>query len=462
MIDFRKSGRGQRLASLTGLAFGDCGKGLFTDFLCREWDAKAVVRFNGGAQAGHNVVLDDGSHHTFSQFCAGMLQPDVIGVLASPVIVHPTALLVERDALQVLVSDDPLARLLIDERCLVNTPFHQAAGRLRELSRGAAAHGTCGVGVGETVRHSIESPSEVLRYGDLAHAELALGKLEVIRGSLLREVQESFESSESCESTEAWRQEMQLLADDRVSARWLDLVASLIRICPPRTTADIGVRLSRCAAVVFEGAQGILLDEWKGFHPHTTWSSVAPNAASAVAHELGLIAASGSAREMSHFGILRSYLTRHGAGPLPTHDPALDALAEPHNTGDGWQGAFRRGHPDAVLLRYAVDASGPLDGIFLSHLDVFEKPAVRLRWNVGYEDSSGLKERDKFDRLMTSEVRDLEYQQGLTELLSRVSPVYSGDAVSSSEDLIQRIEAVARCPVVYGSFGPSASKVRAI
>jgi adenylosuccinate synthase len=72
-----------RYVSLLGLGFGDCGKGLFTDHLCGAWQAHTVVRFNGGAQAGHNVVLADGRHHTFSQFGAGSFHAGVATVLAS-------------------------------------------------------------------------------------------------------------------------------------------------------------------------------------------------------------------------------------------------------------------------------------------------------------------------------------------------------------------------------------------
>ena len=127
------------LLSLHGLGFGDCGKGLFTDFFSRQsMSARrrtAVVRFNGGAQAGHNVVLPDGRHHTFSQFGAGTLVPGVWSVMASPVVLHPGALLVEHAALKKLGVSDALQRSLIDARCRINTPFHQAAGRLRELQR---------------------------------------------------------------------------------------------------------------------------------------------------------------------------------------------------------------------------------------------------------------------------------------------------------------------------------------
>ncbi len=169
-----------RLVSLLGLGFGDCGKGLFTDYLCRQWNAHTVVRFNGGAQAGHNVVLPDGRHHTFSQFSAGTFVPGTVTLLAYPVIVHPTALLVENDYLKRVGIHDALQRLVIDGRCRINTPFHQAAGRMRELARGDAAHGSCGVGVGETVGHGLAHPDQVLRYADLSTPSVALAQLEAL------------------------------------------------------------------------------------------------------------------------------------------------------------------------------------------------------------------------------------------------------------------------------------------
>src|SRR3954468_4538538 len=131
------------VAVLVGLGFGDCGKGLFTDALCRRWPVHTVVRFNGGAQAGHNVVLPDGRHHTFSQFGAGTFVPGVRTLLAAPVVVHPTALLVEDAVLRGAGVHDALARLTIAATCRLTTPYHQAAGRLRERLRGTQAHGSC-------------------------------------------------------------------------------------------------------------------------------------------------------------------------------------------------------------------------------------------------------------------------------------------------------------------------------
>src|SRR5947207_15849013 len=115
-----------RFATLVGLGFGDCGKGLFTDALCRRWPVHTVARFNGGAQAGHNVVLPDGRHHTFSQFGAGTFVPGVHTLLAAPVVVHPTALRVEEHFLRRAGIADALGRLTIAAGCRVTTPYHQS------------------------------------------------------------------------------------------------------------------------------------------------------------------------------------------------------------------------------------------------------------------------------------------------------------------------------------------------
>jgi adenylosuccinate synthase len=101
------------------------------------------------------VVLPDGRHHTFLQFRAGTFVPGVHTLLASPVVVHPTALLVEAGFLRRAGVADALSRLTIAAACRVMTPYHQSAGRLRERLRGAGALGSCGVGVGETVAHRL-------------------------------------------------------------------------------------------------------------------------------------------------------------------------------------------------------------------------------------------------------------------------------------------------------------------
>lgn len=449
-----------RLVSLLGLGFGDCGKGLFTDYLCRLWGAHTVVRFNGGAQAGHNVVLPDGRHHTFAQFGAGSFVPGTVTLLAFPVIVHPTALLVENAYLKRAGVLDALQRILIDGRCRVTTPFHQAAGRMRELERGAQAHGSCGVGVGETVGHGIEHPDQIVRYADLVQPALALAKLERMR----RTLRAGF--AERCAEPanhHAYAAELAVLDDASMASRWLDQVAQLTRQVPPGSHAQVSRRLHLPGCVLFEGAQGVLLDEWRGFHPHTTWSSIHPASVQAVAADAG------QHGRIEHLGILRAYTTRHGNGPLPTHDARLDRLPELHNASDGWQGRFRRGHPDALLLRYALQAAGPLDGLLVSHLDVFERESD-LRWCTAYEceyESDAAHEevctRDpasgRIDALLPGAAQDLAHQQRLGQLLARARPHYAGEPVLDAAAFVTQLEALAGVPVLFGSHGPTHATV---
>ncbi len=433
-----------RYVSLLGLGFGDCGKGLFTDHLCGAWQAHTVVRFNGGAQAGHNVVLADGRHHTFSQFGAGIFHAGVGTVLASPVVVHPTALRVEEQALRRVGVADAFPRLLIDARCRVTTPFHQAAGRLREWARGAAAHGTCGVGVGETVRQALAAPGDALRYGDLVHRARTLEKLEASRMALRREF------ADMAPSHPGAAQELALLADASLGQRWFDAAAPCVRLSPPAGADAIGARLAHPGTVLFEGAQGVLLDEWRGFHPHTTWSTISTAAVEAVLHDAGIEA------PVQHLGVLRSYLTRHGPGPLPTHDRALDArFAEPHNADEGWQGAFRRGHPDAVLLRYALAAAERLDGLAVSHLDAID--GADLRWCIGYRTADGA----NVASLPFSDELDLDHQHALTQLLQGAQPLYEPHPIGSAQEWVECAEAVSGLPVRFGAFGPTRDTVRA-
>ncbi|HEY4374091.1 MAG TPA: adenylosuccinate synthetase [Burkholderiales bacterium] len=443
-----------RYASLIGLAFGDCGKGVFTDALCRRWQAHTVVRFNGGAQAGHNVVLPDGRHHTFSQFCAGTLIPEVFSVLAAPVVVHPTALLVEARALVALGVADALQRLVIDARCRITTPFHQAAGRLRELLRGDAAHGTCGVGVGETVRHGLAHADEVLRYADLARPARAAQLLEAMRARLAAEFRDM-----ATPAGQAAR-ELAVLNDAQLGVRWLAQAQELLRQVAPAAQDQVAGRLALPGTVLFEGAQGVLLDEWRGFHPHTTWSSINTGAVEAVLADAGL------PPEAMHLGLLRSHLTRHGAGPLPTFDAALSALPEPHNADDGWQGRFRRGHPDAVLLRYALAAAGRIDGLLVSHLDRVNEQ-MPLRWCEAYEAEDApaalcmrARATGRITGLRLGEHGDLAHQVALTGLLGRAHPVYAPQALTAPAACVEAIAAAADVPVWAGAHGPTHAGVR--
>ena len=505
-----------RIVSLHGLAFGDCGKGLATDHLTRRLGAHTVVRFNGGAQAGHNVVLEDGRQHTFSQFGAGSFVAGVVTVLASPVVVHPAALLHEERVLRSKGVHDALARLRIDGRCKLTTPLHQAAGRLREWRRGATRHGSCGAGVGETVRHALQWPEQALRYADLEAPQRALQKFEAIRESLAGEFADlhaddlstkcgaatfldplgrrpaspglgaldsdrgaaaraearAGKPSALCDSRLGERAataasqavaaaELAALRDPTLGRRWLEQALVLLRAVAPHSE-PLTDRLGLAGTTIFEGAQGVLLDEWRGFHPHTTWSSTGTDAVQALLADAGF----GASRAL-HYGVLRSYLTRHGEGPLPTEDASLDAIGEPHNADGGWQGTFRRGHADGVLLAYSSEVVGRLDGLILTHLDALHGPAT-LRWCRAYRgahaaDAEAALIRDgagEIVRLRPGRIGDLDHQCAMTGALSSVTPVFEGAAVADADALVERVEAATGCRVVATAHGPTWRQVR--
>jgi adenylosuccinate synthase len=450
-----------RYASVLGLGFGDCGKGHFVDALTRRWQAHTVVRFNGGAQAGHNVVTPaqahtPARHHTFSQFGSGTLVSGVRTLLLDPMIVHPTALLVEAEVLGRIGVTDALARLTIDAQCRITTPFHQAAGRLRELLRGAAAHGTCGVGVGETVRHALNHPGQALRYADLpqfngTNTQTLLDRLQTIRETLLAEFLPQCPEG----SAGALSAEFQTLQDETLAPKWLASARALARHCSPASFDTIRRQFRQDGCVLFEGAQGGLLDEWRGFHPHTTWSSINTAAVDRVAARFGLVS------PIEHYGVIRTYFTRHGTGPLPTHDESLDGLLpEPHNRGNAWQGQFRRGHPDSVLLRYGLEAAGRLSGLLISHLDVFQR-GVALKWCHRYAVAPPMPSWPQYvDRLPSGGSKDLDHQLSLTRLLQNARPQYQKEPICSVPDFLDRIKGVTSLPTAFCSYGPTCAEVR--
>ena len=414
-------------AIVVDLGFGDAGKGALVDRLTRD-GADWIVRFNGGAQAGHNVVTRDGRHHTFAQFGAGTLASASARTLLSRfVVVHPTALLVEARHLERVGVREPLLRVAIDERALVTTPYHQAAGRLREELRGSARHGSCGVGVGETVADSLSAPELTIVAGDLVdRARLAR------KSSALRERKRAEMIALGAGSLA----EFSVFDDEALAERWIDAIAPAADRVVSRETAEAIVAGAR--RPVFEGAQGVLLDEDHGGHPHTTWSRCTFENASA------LLAESRFEGPIERLGVVRAYAVRHGAGPLPTEDAILEH-DEPHNATGPWQGAFRFGHFDRVLFDYALAACGGVDGVALTHVDQL---GPRHGIALAYEGMEALRPGGR---------GDLEASAARGRLLARARPIVeplAGDPVKS-------LRAHVAAPVRFIASGPTADDYRA-
>lgn len=446
-------GAATRAAIVVDLGFGDSGKGLVTDALVRRLGASAVVRWNGGAQAGHTVVAPDGRAHTFSQFGAGSFVPGVRTYLASAVVVHPTALAVEATHLARVGVTDALARLAIAADARVITPVQQAMGRLRELARGDARHGSCGVGVGETVADSLARPDEVLRMQDLA-SPIAARKLARLREGKRDELAALGLDADDPRV----RAEFGVFEDPSLDVRWLDAARAAVAGVETIAPEELGARLFAERALVLEGAQGILLDEWRGFHPHTSYGTCTTEPARA-------LLAGFAPESITTLGVLRTFATRHGAGPFPTEDPALAAgLVDPHNPAGPWQGGFRVGPLDLVLARYALAVSGEVDGLAITHLDALPKLD---RIATGYRVSSpdpALFELDPEEPtrvvcLRPGRPRDLEHQAALGAALTKVTPDYEPFESRSESDFVARIEHALARPIRMTSRGPSSDQV---
>ena len=437
----------RRALIVADLGFGDAGKGLVTDYLTRAEGARTVVRSSGGAQCGHNVVTQDGLHHTFAQLGAGSLVPGVGTHLSRFVVLHPGALLVEAAVLAAKGVPGVLSRLTVDPRALVTTPFHQAAGRLRELARGDGRHGSCGVGLGET-RQDEEAGQESLRAEELLSADLE---------ARVRRVQARKREALAPLSAAAWGEaaaaEWRLLDAPDAPRRWLEQLRPLtagLRL------EDDRARLRRALAggpVVFEGAQGVLLDERHGFHPYTTWTCTTLDPAQALIDEAG---GAGTTR----VGVLRAYQVRHGPGPLPTEVPGGLGLAEPHNPAGPWQGSFRTGWLDLVLTRYALEVVGGVDRLALTHLDrvaTLDSPQLCAAYRVRPADAALL--RADPGGLATAIAAhpdpSLEHQARLAEALTRVTPVLT----PLGPDVAGQVAEALGVPVIYRGYGPRAADV---
>jgi adenylosuccinate synthase len=388
----------KRAVIVQGLGFGDEGKGATVDFLARELPAELVVRYCGGSQAGHNVVLPDGRRHAFSQFGAGTLA-GAATYLGEQMIINLPAMRKEARRLLEMTGEDPFLKLLIHPRALVSTVYHQQLNRLRELSRGANRHGSCGHGIGETRKYWLTHGRDAVAAADLKDRDTLAGKMELLRQRVLLEAQELVDR---VPADEHWRLDVFMTPARQAAAELWQMAEPLA----------IQAAVPACTTAIFEGAQGVLLDEWRGFHPYATWSTVTLH------HALAMVEES-DAEEVCTLGVTRAYMTRHGAGPLPTWNPELDArLSDPGNPTNAWQGTIRRGWLDLVLLRYAREvAGGTIGGIVLNGLD--DLAGVAPHVCTGYR----LQDGRTIERLPAASVPSLAFQQKLTSLLEGAAPV---------------------------------------
>ena len=426
------------------LGYGDAGKGTVVDWMCASRarggrPVPAVVRFNGGAQAAHHVLAPSGQVHPFAQFGSGTFTPGTRTFLSRFMLVDPLALVAEAERLRCLGVADPFGLVAVDRAALLTTPYHRAANRAREQARGAARHGSCGMGIGETASYALAYPSDAPRAGDLTAPPTLLRKLTLLRERLTPPGAPGGTAGGAAASPG------RAPATDRAGPPPPADVAAVFQAVGARLTlAGDGylAGLLRAGPVVFEGAQGVLLDEWRGFHPYTTWSTTTFENAET------LLAEAGAAGTATRLGVTRTYQTRHGPGPFPTEDPGLD-VAEPHNADGRWQGPFRAGHLDAVALGYAARVAGGVDAVALTHLDTARRQAGKLRVGRGYRAGGRL-----VTAIEPGPPRDLGCQQALTDMLLAARPVYDPAGPVAAGDWPDVVAEILGAPVTVRSHGP--------
>jgi adenylosuccinate synthase len=320
-----------------GAQFGDEGKGRWIDYYAAKVDGDGVViRFNGGAQAGHTVVTPDGRRHVFSHVGSGAFA-GATTFLSRFFVCNPILFLREWENLAGL-GVKPV--VLVDPASPVTTPYDMMINQFVEKQRGDSRHGSCGVGFGETLERHL-SPDYALTIADLANERTLMDRLKIIRCDYVP-------------ARLAWlgfgqifSENINLFQSDEIMERYVEDVRRFLEVV---TVVDVQVAI-RDRLILFEGAQGLLLDQDRGFFPYVTRSYTGLRNVLELSAELGL-------ERLEVIYATRAYLTRHGAGPLPGELSALPypGVSDLTNVLNDYQGSLRFAWLDLDLLRWAVAA----------------------------------------------------------------------------------------------------------
>ena len=411
-----------RTVVVVGAQWGDEGKGKLVDVLAERADW--VVRYQGGANAGHTVDLGNVSF-VLHQIPSGILHGGVRCAIGNGVVLDPETLFTEIDE---LIADgvDVEGRLYVSERAHLVLPYHKLVDSSSAASR---AIGTTGRGIGPAYEDKIARRG--VRVLDLRHT------------ATLRPIVQAAVAHANAQLT-AWG------VEERAS---VDATMALLERLAPRLLSlaeDVGLAIHRAqrsnAAVLLEGAQGSLLDVDHGTYPFVT-SSTTTSGGAAVG--VGI-----SPRSLDRcLGVVKAYTTRVGQGPLPTElaEPFQSRMRELGNEFGATTGRARRcGWFDAVVVRYAVRVNGLTDLAVtkLDVLDTLDRIELCTAYRVG---------EDVFT----------EFPGDLT-MLEHAEPVYetfdgwrtpTGDAralhhlPSAARAYLERIEALVEAPITYVSVG---------
>jgi adenylosuccinate synthase len=406
---------------VVGAQWGDEGKGKIVDIYAKHADQ--VVRYAGGANAGHTLVVD-GQQIVLHLVPSGALHRDTQCVLAQGAVVDPAVLLKEFAALEQRGLFDP-KRFVVSERAFLVLPHHVQVDTLREA--GAGSIGTTKRGIGPAYEDKVARRG--LRIGDLLHRDTFARKLEA--------------------NLAAWQPVILALGGQMPDARaiceqYVEYGKKLAAVIGDTASCVRGA-LSAGKHVLMEGAQGTLLDLESGTYPYVTSSNTVAGGACTGS---GI----GPTDISAVVGISKAYATRVGNGPFPTEIPgeAGTALREAGAEFGATTGRPRRcGWLDIPALRFAVQVNG-LSGLALTKIDVLTG-IEDIQLCTGYRLDGRELALPPYDGLERIEPI-YESVPGWTEQLGGCRGM--GDLPAAAQRYIERIETLVGCPIWLVSVGP--------
>jgi adenylosuccinate synthase len=410
---------------VVGTQWGDEGKGKIVDWLTDR--SQGVVRFQGGHNAGHTLVIG-GKKTVLHLIPSGILRDRVACFIGNGVVLSPDALLEEVDTLQA-AGVDVASRLKISEACPVILPHHVALDRAREAAKGAGKIGTTGRGIGPAYEDKVAR--RAIRLQDLFHRERFAAKL----GEVL-----DFHNFVLKHYFKAEIVPFQKTLDDTLAfaERIKPMVADV-----PRLLFEAQERGDN---LLFEGAQGTLLDVDHGTYPYVTSSNCVAGAAAAGAgigpHNLHYV-----------LGITKAYTTRVGSGPFPTEleDEIGKQIATRGNEFGATTGRPRRcGWFDAAALKRSIQING-ISGLCVTKLDVLDgMESVRI--GVGYKMNGVDRDILPFGAELLAECQPVyEEMPGWSD--STVGVTRFDRLPAAAQAYLKRMEAVCGVPIDIVSTG---------
>jgi adenylosuccinate synthase len=418
---------------VVGLAWGDEGKGKIVDHLCQEFDV--VVRFNGGANAGHTVCVA-GERFALHLLPVGVLHDGITAVIGAGLVVDPAGLLDEIDALGKR-GIDVAARLLVSDRAHVVMPYHKIQDRLSEAHSGAEGRiGTTARGIGPCYADKMLR-STAIRMADLLDLRRHESRVRDIVKMKKAMFNALYGADEGLDFDQVWA--------------GLEAAAKRLRPLIQDTSAWLVDQAEAGRRLFFEGANGMLLDIDHGTYPYVTSSHTGPQ---------GVAAGAGVPASLvkRSIGVTKAYATRVGSGPFPSElcDEVGDRIREKGKEYGTTTGRPRRcGWLDAVAIRSSVRLGGVTE-IAIAHLDTlsgFDR--------VGICTAYRLDGRELFN--MPANPADLDRVEPLLEMLEGWDGDLRGhrsfDSLpAAAHRFVARIEELAGAPVTIVSVGPERSQ----